>query len=220
MNTLRRHGWRIALVVSAVAMVNGGRLHPDSEGADPLREELAAMTSDPSWVPGHSLIVAATVLLVVGLRLALRREEWPATTRRALRVTSVVLAAYVVETVFHLASAVDTERLAAGEAAPTTYAHLGLALVLYPVTGLALAWLALTLARREWSGASVALAVPGVLGGLAHAISVPLTFVLPDTEVSPIFPLAGMLLAAWALAAGLVRVRSSVASSPRTPVPA
>ena len=209
MNVLRNHGWRIALFASAVAMLNGGRMHPESDGSDPLREELATMTADPAWVTGHSLVVAATVLLVVGLRLTLRQEPWPATVRRVIAMTSVVLAAYVVETVFHLAAVVDSAELAAGESAPVAMTHIWLAAVLYPASGLAIAYLADTLGRG-WSRGRRVLAYVGVVAGLLHASSVPLTLVFPTTELTPVFAGAGVLTAVWTV--GL-----AVMPSPRQP---
>ena len=214
MNVLRNHGWRIVLLASAVAMLNGGRLHPASDAADPMRKELAVMTSDPSWVPGHTLVVAATVLLVVGLRLAMRREEWPSTARRALQVGSLVLAAYVVETVFHLAAAVDSSELAAGESAPVAMTHLYLAAVLYPASGLAIAYLADTLGRG-WSRGRRVIAYVGVLAGLLHAVSAPMTFAVPDLEMTPVFAAAGVLLSVWTV--GLAFMPSPRRTAPATP---
>jgi hypothetical protein len=46
-------------------MAMGGRMHPDAE--DSLVQELATMTADDRWIPGHLLIVAGTVLMVGGL---------------------------------------------------------------------------------------------------------------------------------------------------------
>jgi hypothetical protein len=196
MNVLRTHGWRIALAASAVAMLNGGRMHPESDGSDPLREELATMTADPDWVTGHALVVAATVLLVLGLRLTLRQEQWPTRVRRVIGMTSVVLAAYVIETVFHLAAVVDSAELASGGHAPVAMTHIWLAAVLYPASGLAIAYLADTLGRG-WSRRRRVLAYVGVVAGLLHAASVPLTLVFPSAELSPVFAGAGVLIALW-----------------------
>ena len=63
MTFLHQHGWRIALVASGVIAAAGGPMHPSSDAEDPIRDELATMTADPSWVPGHSLIVVSTVVL-------------------------------------------------------------------------------------------------------------------------------------------------------------
>ena len=44
---------------------------------------------------------------------------------------------YLIEAVFHLAAVVDSDALARGDAAPVAFTHMGLALVLSPVAGLA-----------------------------------------------------------------------------------
>ena len=88
--------------------------------------------------------------------------------------------------------------LHAGHTAPIAFTHLGLAAVLYPVSGLAVVYLAGTLARIQ-RGLRRVVALLGVVGGLAHAVVVPLTFLSPDTEFTPLFAVAGVLLALWAL---------------------
>jgi hypothetical protein len=196
----RPHGWRLALLASGVTMLAGGALHPDADAQDSLREELATMTADDRWVPGHTLLLIGTVLLVGGLWAARRAQVWPR-VGRALPVAIAALAVYVVETVFHLAAAVDSHALHEGHAAPVAFTHIGLASVLYPLSGLAVVFLAATLVRVQ-SGVRRAVAVLGILGGLAHAASVPLTMLLPDTELTPVFAAAGILLALWALGTG------------------
>ena len=192
-------------------------MHPGSDSEDPIREELATMTADPSWVPGHALIAVGTVLMALGLWGAWRTRAWPAAGRVVL-VGAAAVSVYVLETIAHLAAVVDSDELAAGEAAPVAFTHLTMAAVLYPVTGLALVALALTLGRRQWRGASRALAVPGVVGAVAHASAVPLTLVLPDAEITPVFAVAGMMLALWSIAAGLVGIRSAGPSGHPLPV--
>jgi hypothetical protein len=194
----RAQGWRLALLASGFALLAGGPMHPDSDASGSMREELATMTADDMWVPGHTLVVAGTVLLVVGLWMARRRQAWPRTADRPLAVAVVALSLYAVETVFHLAAVVDSHALHHGHAAPVAFTHLGLAAVLYPVSGLAVVYLAATLFRIQ-VGLRRIVALFGVVGGLAHAVVVPLTFLSPDTEFTPLFAVAGVMLALWAL---------------------
>lgn len=203
----RPQGWRLALLASGAALLAGGPVHPDSDASGSVREELATMTADDLWVPGHTLLVAGTVLLVVGLRMAHRRQVWPQATGRPLAVAVVALSLYAVETVFHLAAVVDSHALHAGHAAPVAFTHRGLAAVLYPVSGLAVVYLAATLARVQ-GGLRRAVALLGVVGGLAHAVVVPLTFLSPDTEFTPLFAVAGVLLALWALGTAATGARA------------
>jgi hypothetical protein len=199
MTLLRTSGWRVALALSGVTMLIGGPMHPSADAEDSLREELATMTADPSWVPAHVFVVLSTLLLAVGLWVAHRRQAWPVGTRRTLKVAAVAISLYTVEAVFHLAAAVDSHELHHGDAAPVAFTHVGLSVLLYPIAGIAVAALA---ARQvsSWPGLRKAAGVPGVVAGLLHASSVPLTLLLPDTELGPVFAGAAISLAVWALA--------------------
>ncbi|OWY59546.1 hypothetical protein B7486_73995, partial [cyanobacterium TDX16] len=183
--------WRISFIVGGVLMALGGPMHPDADSKDSLRDELATMTSSSSWVLSHTLIALGTTLLAVGLWSAYRNRCWPVSLRRALHVVAITMSLYVVETVFHLASVIDSDALADGGAAPIAFTHIGLALVLYPVSGLTFAWLGVRLFGAVGVPEKV-FGVIGVLAGLLHATSVPLTIVFPDAEITPIFASAGM----------------------------
>lgn len=172
------------------------------------------MTADPNWVPGHSLIVLGTVLLAGALYMARLQRVWPRATDRAVAAVTVALGLYAVETVFHLAAAVDSDALHAGHAAPVAFTHIGLAAVLYPVSGIALVVAAATLGRVLGGPARVVAAL-GVVGGLAHAVSVPLTLLLPEAELTPVFAASGVLIALWSIGTGVVGARARVTA----PVP-
>ncbi len=203
------HAWRLAFVASGVAMVAEGRMHPDADAKESLRQELATMASDDSWVLAHSLIVLSTVLVAAGLWLADRSRSWPASTHRALRLAAIAVSIYVVETVFHLASKVDTASLGDGDVAPVAFTHIALSIVLYPLSGAAIAYLA---AKILLSTPSVRwiVAVPGVAGGVLHARSVPLVLLFPDTELTAAFAGAAILIALWSIGTGLVGLRETV----------
>ena len=147
MDPFRTHGWRVALVLSGIAMLIGAPRHPESEASDGLRDELATMTADPDWVLAHVFVVASTLLLAVGLAAAYRTRAWPSRTRRALGVAAVVVSLYTVEAVFHLAAAVDSQALQHGDFAPVAFTHILLSVVLYPLTGVAVFALALSSSR-------------------------------------------------------------------------
>ncbi|HTW17898.1 MAG TPA: hypothetical protein VMF51_22415 [Nocardioides sp.] len=201
-HVLRASGWRLALVTSGVLLALGGRMHPEADAADSATQELATMTADERWVPGHTLILASTVLLAAGLWLVLRGRVWPRRVDGTLRIAAVTISLYVVETVFHLAASVDSDELAAGESAPIAWAHLGLSAFLYPASGLALAYLGASL-FAAWRGPRRLLALPGIVAGTAHALSVPATILLPDAELSPVFAGAALTLALWSVLLGL-----------------
>lgn len=170
--------WRLLLILSAVLASQAGRLHPDAPAEEPLRSELAIMTADDAWVPAHVLMLGATVLLALGRWGALRSEAFAA-ARTSVKLAAIAMTLFAVESVFHLAAVVDSDALASGESAPVAMTHVVLGAILYPLSGLAIASLSLRLAQR-WTGARRLVAVPGIVGGLIHAVTVPLTLLLPD----------------------------------------
>lgn len=216
MTLFRTHGWRLALIGSGTAMLIGGPMHPEADAEHPLREELAIMTAHPDWVPAHIFVVLSTVLLAVGLVAAYRQNAWP-TAHRALGIAAPAVMLYVVETVFHLAAAVDSHALHNGDRAPVAFTHVGLSVLLYPVAGLAIAYLA---SRQvvTWRGPRRIIGLPGVVGGLMHALSVPLVLAFPDTELTPLFAGSAVSLAVWALATGVAGAPRPAAVS-ATPQP-
>lgn len=198
--------WRPLLITAGICMAAAGPLHPESDASGTTREELATMTAGDTWILSHTGVAIGTVLLAAGLWSAHRSGRWPVATHRALRVAAIAVSVYVVETVMHLAAWVDRDALATGDPAPVAFSHLALAAVLYPVSGIALAVLAVRLGRTVTAGHKV-LAAIGVLAGLAHAVSVPLTMLAPDLETTPVFAAAGMLLAAWSIGLGIAGIR-------------
>lgn len=209
---LRTQGWRLLLAASAIVMAAGGPQHPSSDASDPLRTELAVMTADDSWVPAHSLIVLSTVLFAAALWTVHRQRVWPTAVQRWLLVAAVAMTAYVVETVAHLAAVVDSDALADGHAAPIAFGHIGLASFLYPISGWAIVFLAVAFGRA-WIGWRRVVTVVGVVAGLVHAFSVPLTIVFPDAELTPMFAGASMGLALFCLG-------TAIAGAPaRVPAP-
>lgn len=191
--------YRPLLALSAVLAVAGGGMHPGADPAGSVRDDLAEMTADPSWVTGHALTAVSAVLLAWAL-WALHRSGagLPVRTARAVRIAAVAVSLYVLETLFHLAAVVDSEALAAGQLAPVSGAHVLLSAVLYPVSGCALVLLGLAV-LREGRGAPRAGAVLAVLGGAMHAAAVPLVLLRPDADGAPLFAGGAVLLALWSL---------------------
>lgn len=198
MTTISRHAWRVALVISGILLVNGGRLHPSADAEDDLRTELATMTADDRWVPGHTLIVVSTVFLALGLWLAYRGRVWPEQTRRPLLFGAVAITVYILETLAHLGAAIDHDALARGDSPPIAMAHVGLSIVLYPITGWAIIFMAHAFGRA-WGGWRRVIAGLGVVSGFLMAFSVPTTLILPDAEVSFMFAGAALTLAVFSM---------------------
>ncbi|MGH3348932.1 MAG: hypothetical protein ACRDO4_18285 [Nocardioides sp.] len=191
-----------ALLAGGVLMAMGGRMHPDADAEDSLVQELATMTADDRWIPGHLLIVAGTVLMVLGLWAARSADAWPR-ARQAVTWAAVAFSAYAVETVFHAAAAADHDQLEHGELGLISLTHVVLSSFLYPISGAALVFLALSLIRTE-TGLRRVVPVLAVIAGTSHALSVPATLLFPDGEVTPMFAGAGVGMALWAILTGLV----------------
>jgi hypothetical protein len=203
MSLFRTHGWRFLLVASGVLLAMGGRMHPSADAKDDLRTELATMTADERWIPGHTLIALSTILLAAGLWWAWRTDAWPASARRPLGIAAAAVSVYVGETFAHLLAVTDSEALAEGGSAPVAMTHVGLSILLYPITGWAIILLAWALGRA-WGGWRWAIAVIGIASGLLQAFSVPATILFPDAEVSPMFAGAGISLAVFSVLTGIV----------------
>lgn len=202
MNALPRPYWQLALVASGLLAAVGGAMHPDVGAAgSSTREELAVMTADSAWVPGHTLLAISVALLALGLWGARRSGRWPGADQ-ALRVGVVAVSLYLVEAVMHTAAAVDADNLAHDHSAPVAMTHLALAAFLYPLSGAAIVWMAHTLGA-EW-GRLRFLSALGIVGGCVHAVVVPMTLLLPDTDTTPLFATAGMTVAAWSIATGAI----------------
>jgi hypothetical protein len=154
MNQMRTYGWRLALIGSGIALVAGGRMHPEADAKDSLREELATMTSDDRWVVGHSLIVLSTVLLALGLWLARRHEAGHAVSGRRSRWRRAVSACTCSRRCSTSARVVDSDALHDGEALRSRSSTSGSSVVLYPLSGWAGRAAALRLGRA-WGGVVV-----------------------------------------------------------------
>ena len=195
-----------ALIASGVLLLVGGSMHPGAPKDLGLRQEFAIMMSDDAWIPGHALIVLSTVLLAAGLTVLLRRAP-DGPERSTLRFARLAVSLYVVETVLHLFSFVDADRLRDGVFAPIAFAHIGLAAVLYPVSGLAVALLAARWWRR-WSAPARTFAATGIVAGILHGLSVPLTLTFGDLDTAPLFAFGAIGIAIWSIAAGVVQLRA------------
>ena len=202
MNILTRRYWQLALIASGLLAAVGGGMHPDADAeGHTAREELAVMTANDAWVPGHTLLALGVALLALGLWGARRSGRWPGADR-ALQVGVIAVLLYLVEAVVHAAAAVDADHLAHGHSAPVAMTHLGLAAFLYPLSGAAIVWMANAMGA-EW-GRLRFLSALGIVGGCVQAVVVPMTLLLTDTETTPLFAIAGMTVAAWSIATGLV----------------
>ena len=208
--------WRLFFALSALLILIGGPQHPGGT--------MAEMLAHPKWVPAHALMLAGFLALLAGLILYQRSIALPDRTRRWVRLAAVATALQAVEMAFHTAAFVDHANLVAGRATPVLTTHLWLAVVLYPVFGLAVVGL-IVAATRDRALGSPWIAWLGILGALAHGAAAPLTILTAIPWARMLFPFL-ILLALWLLLAALWPLRTreerrratAIASSPQSAV--
>jgi nitrate reductase NapE component len=191
---MRSNGWRICFVLGAVLIAAGGPQHP----AGTMEQMLAS----PKWVPAHLLLLAAFLLLLVGLVLFSRSRPVPERTRRWVRVAIAGTVLQVIEMALHSAAVVDHDAFAAGRATPILSTHLAISVVFYPLFAAALIGFIVAGVRDHTVG-SVWFAWLGVLGLVGHGASAPLVVAFHIEAARALFPLL-LGFALWMLLAGLV----------------
>ena len=192
--------WRALFILSAIAFFVGGPMHPGGE-------TMAEMLADPSWVPGHAIVLAGFLALLGGLVLHRRSLPLSARSNRWSRNAIIGTALMALEMAVHTAAAVDAENAAAGLATPVATTHLWMARTLYPLFGVLLAGF-VAAAARDRTLASRWIAPLGVFGALAWGAGPPAVTWLGESWAI-LFPVGLMTLALWILLAGLWPNRSA-----------
>lgn len=200
--------WRVAFVLSGVAMIAGGPQHPSPDLALSFHESTAVMLANPRWVPSHVGLLASYVLLFLALWLWGRQAQPAGATRTWLRFALVAVGFGIVEMVFHTAAVVDLESLRQGGSTPILTTHLVLAALVNPVFGVAVAGIAVRGAIDRQLG-SLWVAWMAVAGGLIYGLASAYVVATHDQRVSPLFAIGASLMAFWFLFAGVWRVRAS-----------
>jgi nitrate reductase NapE component len=194
--------WRIAFLLCAVFLAIGGPQHP--------RGTMAEMLASPRWVPAHATMLAGFMWLVAGL-LFLMRQNLPRTTGRWLRAAAVGAGLQVIEMALHTAAAVDHANLVAGRPTPVLTTHLALAVVIYPLFGVALIGFIVATAREHVLG-SPWIAWIGILGAAGHGASAPLVVLFNVPGAGVLFPML-LLFALWLLLTAFWPTRAGVRGS-------
>lgn len=209
--------WPWALAAGGVLGFAGGLLHPDMDPALSGPPVLAAWVGDPLWIPSHSLILAAAVLLLPGL-LGLAGSQVPLsrTARRAAWVAVAASILLVLESIPHLAAAFEESAVLAGQPTPFLTGHLIGAAVVYPLFGFSVAALALL------SGRSLVHPIIGVLGAIGAVVwgVAPLAVGPLGIDALGVLFAGAQLWTAWFVVVGvraLALRRSPVLGAPAAP---
>ena len=208
------------LVAGGAFFLAGGPMHPDQDPPDvSLHEHLRLMYEDPAWWSSHAVLLVGMVLIAAALVGLVRGRSLAALPRvhTVALAAAVAASAAAVDMLLHLVSAVDADRIAAGQPTPLTDVQVVVETVTVPAFGFTIAALAVVGAATRMLGNRV-VAVAGVLGGVGYGLA-GATFLFSD-QLDALFP-AATGIALWALAAGaglLLRHRRT-AQPVATPVP-
>jgi hypothetical protein len=199
--------WRGLFVLAGLLIIVGGPQHPDGT--------MAEMLADPRWVRSHALMLAGFTSLLAGLAVYARGAALAPGVRLWLRLALVGLTLQSVEMAFHTAASVDVENLLAGRPTPVLTTHLWMTPIFYPIFAVTCAGFVVVATRAGVMG-SPWIGWLGVMGALAHGAA---GFLVPlfDLEWARVlFPMI-VLLALWAILAGLWPVRAQADAAPRSP---
>jgi len=191
--------WRLCFIVSALFMIAGGPQHPGGT--------MAEMLADPKWVPAHSLLLAGFVTLLAGLLLFKRSTSLPlpASANRWLQFAIIGTVLQTIEMAMHTAAFVDHHHLVAGQSTPVLTTHLWLAVLFYPIFGLAITGFIIAGMRDRVIG-SPWIGWQGIAGVLAQGAAPPLLIVFKVEGARFLFPFL-LLFALWLILAGLWPLR-------------
>lgn len=117
-----------------------------------------------------------------------------------------------IEMAFHLAAFTEHDHLVSGAATPTLLIHEVLAVIAYPIFGIALAVLAIQLAPG-WPPLLRVVSVLGALGALCQAAAGPLVVLTHNQAFVPLFR-GALLISLWLIVLGGVGLRVESAAAP------
>lgn len=195
------------LVLGGALVCLGGSMHPDGP-MDSVEGHVIGMLEDPTWVPTHSIAFLGTAVIAASLITLVRAGVRPRRVAPFLVVAAVGAVLAAIEYIPHIAAKLELDALKAGDPAPITRTHEVLAAYSGPLFGFGTALLALTVAitatrrRPLWA----LIAVPGVVGGIAGGLALPLLLVTRNVEMTLLFPgIAGIAVFYILLGIGVAR---------------
>jgi hypothetical protein len=190
----RSNIWRAPFVIGGFLYLWGSAQHP--------RGTMAEMMAAPEWVPGHTTVFIALLVLTLGLVLVRRTGRATASTDRWLRFVIIATALEAVEMGVHTVAYVDGEALAQGHSTPVLTLHLWLATLIYPFFAISLVGL-IRAGQREGVLGSRWIAWLGMLGAAAHGIVMWLVYIFEIFWAPILFPIAAVSLSLWFMLAGV-----------------
>ena len=190
----RSRFWRALFVVGGFLYLWGSAQHP--------RGTMAEMMAAPAWVPGHTTVFVALLVLTLGLVLLRRTVRASASMDRWLLYSIVATALEAVEMGVHTVAYVDVEALTLGHSTPVLTSHLWLATLVYPLFAVSLIGL-IRLGQRQGLLGSPWISWIGMLGAAAHGIVMWLVYIFEIFWAPILFPVAAVSLSLWFMLAGV-----------------
>ena len=154
--------WRLWFAAAAVLMLAGGPRHPGGT--------MLEMLTHPDWFIAHFLVTLGYGAMLAGLFAFSRTEANTPGMQRWTRIAIAGTALMTLEMVMHTAAMIDAEHLAAGHSTPVLTTHLVMAVVFYPLFGLASAAFFIQ-GMRERAIGSPWIVWIGVIATLANGIA-------------------------------------------------
>jgi hypothetical protein len=191
--------------VAGILFIAGGALHPAVTRHVSFARHTANMLARGTWLPSHSLLLVSLIVLGGGLARLRRSCGDDARLEAVVLVAMAAIGLGALELVFHLAAKVERADLLAGRHVPIVATHEALAVVAYPIYGIALAAVAVELARTK-GGIFRSVALLGIAGGILHGIAAPLVVLSRDQDLSFLFK-GAVLLGIWMVIAGAALAR-------------
>ena len=170
--------WRALFVVAGVLMLAGGPRHPGGSMLEMLQHH--------DWFMAHALVTLGYGAMLAGLVAFSRTAANAPAMKRWTRLAIVGTALQTVEMAVHTAAMVDAAHLAAGHPTPVLTTHLTMAMVFYPLFGVASAAFFVQGMRERAIGSPWIVAI-GVIGTVANGIAPILVGLLGWTEARILF---------------------------------
>lgn len=190
----------ICLALGGIAFFAGGATHPQPTIQGTKVETLHDMFVQPTWYPSHTLLLASFALFATAILLFRKRGDLGPRMARLVNLGSVIAVVGTLSMAVHLFDAFGAESIADGQPALVYEVAKWNETIFSTLWGLGITAVAVAGGLTRTLGGRIVMAI-GVAGGVAWCLAAA-TVAFIDT-FDPLFPVAGSLIPAWAVAAGL-----------------
>lgn len=205
MPAFRIDAWRVAFFAAGALILAGAPRHP--------RGTMEEMLVHHDWFIAHATMVVAFVALAAGLVMFSRLPGLSGSLRLWTRLSAVGAALEALEMTVHTAASVDAANLIAGHGTPVLTTHLNMALVIYPLFGMAIAVFMIKGMQERVVG-SPWIVWLGLIGAVTHVLVMPLVYVFEIWWSPILFPMI-LALALWLVFSAVWPARVAAVTAPQ-----